>query len=301
MISVLFGAGASNGSESQNIKTPPLGKDLFSELDRLGGYFNKLSNELKCVFLENGFESGMLEVPNDSRIINPLQNELAAYLSSFTPTINSAYVELFEKIAEINKINLITLNYDLLIEISLELCNTYGNHRNRLSPPLLKLHGSSNFIPDIPIESIKIKAFDCGGFFESSDIKILKQQEVGAWCTKTKEDFSPVMCMYDKNKKMVICGSYLTRAKKTYRDLIEKSNLIIIIGTKYIPHDKHVWDVILLNRKKRVVIIDPYPDSRFKSLILSKNMKNDVIEKSFKDSVDDIAKIINFESRKRSV
>jgi hypothetical protein len=43
--------------------------------------FNKLSSELKNKFLVHGFESAMLEIPNDSKILNPLQNELALYLS----------------------------------------------------------------------------------------------------------------------------------------------------------------------------------------------------------------------------
>jgi hypothetical protein len=36
MISILFGAGASYGSENSGIEVPPLGNKLFHELDRLG-------------------------------------------------------------------------------------------------------------------------------------------------------------------------------------------------------------------------------------------------------------------------
>jgi hypothetical protein len=102
MISILFGAGASYGSENSGIEVPPLGNKLFHELDRLGGCFNKLSSELKNKFLVHGFESAMLEIPNDSKILNPLQNELALYLSGFTRQITvptSGYSVKFQTLA----------------------------------------------------------------------------------------------------------------------------------------------------------------------------------------------------------
>lgn len=307
MISILFGAGASYGSEKNGIRTPPLGNNLFRELDNLGGSYNKLSNELKDKFLQYGFETGMLEIPNDSRIINPLQNELASYLSEFTPTINSAYVNLFKTILDISRVSFITLNYDLLIEISLALCGlgvTYDNGLNpHLSkqydfrPSLLKLHGSSNFIPEIAYQTMKITAVNCGAIFDSSDYNILRPLEVKPWCNKNNPNLSPVMCMYNKNKRMIICPSYFNEAKKKYIQLINKTNLIVIIGTKFIPHDKHVWDVIL-SGKRRIVLVDPYPEKNFANMILRKNKKNEIIKKSFFDSVNEISKTINFEIKK---
>ncbi|WP_420272504.1 hypothetical protein, partial [Klebsiella michiganensis] len=67
------------------------------------------------------------------------------------------------------------------------------------------------------------------------------------------------------------------------------------------PHDKHIWDVILSNKKSRIILIDPYPDNDLKKFINKKNRrvkKDEIIEKSFSDSVDDIVKIINTEINK---
>ena len=48
-------------------------------------------------------------------------------------------------------------------------------------------------------------------------------------------------------------------------------------------------------------MVDPYPDNNLKKIINIRNKKikkNEIIEKTFYDSVDDIAKIINDEIKK---
>ncbi|HBT7660990.1 TPA: hypothetical protein MCW73_000852 [Klebsiella pneumoniae] len=302
MISILFGAGASYGSEKPGIEVPPLGNNLFHELDRLGGCFNKLSEELKSNFSAHGFETAMLEIPNDSSILNPLQNELALYLSEFAPSMNSAYVRLFSKIYDINKPQLITLNYDLLIEQSLNLCRQKISNKTNFRPSLLKLHGSSNFIPDLgDLTFVGLKTVDCSVFIETDGVKVIEQHELQQWIEKHNAILSPVMCMYSKDKKMVVCPFYFNKAKRDFIKVINRTKLMVIIGTKYTPHDKHIWDVILSNRRSRILLVDPYPDNNLKKIINIRNKKikkNEIIEKTFYDSVDDIAKIINDEIKK---
>ena len=83
MITIIFGAGASYDSGRTIPYNPPLGKDLFERLVSLKGAFYNLSDETKKVFIDDGFEAGMAKIPNDSRQINPLQREIAIYLSKF--------------------------------------------------------------------------------------------------------------------------------------------------------------------------------------------------------------------------
>lgn len=302
MISILFGAGASYGSEKFGIAVPPLGNNLFHELDKIGGHFNRLSDELKNNFSVYGFEKAMLEIPNDSRILNPLQNELSLYLSGFSPSKNSAYVKLFRQISDINKLKLITLNYDLMIEKSLNLCSQDIVNKSNFKPSLLKLHGSSNFIPDLGgLIYEHVTVINCRSFIDTGRIKALNRPELERWVQKHNADLSPVMCMYSKDKKMVICPFYFEKAKKDFIKVIEKTKLMVIIGTKYTPHDKHVWDVILSNHKLRIILVDPYPDKELKQTINIKNKKikkNEIIETSFLDSVDYISKAINREINK---
>lgn len=302
MISILFGAGASYGSEHPGIEVPPLGNNLFHELDNIGGYFNNLSDELKNNFSIHGFESAMLEIPNNSSILNPLQNELSLYLSRFTPSANSAYARLFSQISDINKLQLITLNYDLLIEKSLDLCQKNIINKTNFRPSLLKLHGSSNFIPDLGGLNIDgITAVDCNSFIGTNSIKVLQQYELKAWIDKHNVNLSPVMCMYSKDKRMVICPSYFQKAKEHFIKIIKKTKLMVIVGARYTPHDKHIWDAIISNQRLRILLVDPYPDNNLKKTINIKNKrvkKNEIIERSFFDSVDDISKAINKEINK---
>lgn len=294
MISILFGAGASYGSEIDK-PTPPLGNCLFDKLVDAGGAFNDLSDTLKANFRSQGFEKGMLDVPNDSRIINPLQKEIAIYLSSFSSSMENAYVKLFKSLgSDASGFNLITLNYDLLIEESLFLLGVqkinYGINKCDGEYYLLKLHGSSNFIPDFGNFHIKgIIGINSGSFLETENVKALStHQEIKTWCEEDRDnDFSPVMCMYNKDKRAVINASYLEKMKSEYLKTISATRLLIIIGVKYIEHDHHVWDVIFEN-DVALIIVDPQPSEAFLLLLEKRSAKYEVIKKSFHLSIDDI-------------
>lgn len=299
MISILFGAGASFGSELSN-PVPPLGNYLFEELEKQGGAFSGLSEEIKNEFRTHGFEKGMLSIPNDSRVINPLQKEIAIYLSSFSPSNENAYVRLFRSLREHTKhINLITLNYDLLIEQSLFMVGArkilYSVDNGLLQEKLLKVHGSSNFVPliDPSIKFGRIISVDSGVFVETHGTHILKNhKEVKEWCTSQSNiDFSPVMCMYNKDKRGVINGLYLTEKKEEYNRVIAKTRLLFIVGVKYIEHDNHIWDEIF-NSVPELIVVDPFPSENFINKVKERGVKLTIIKKSFYCSILKISRTI---------
>lgn len=295
MISLIFGAGASFGSDSKN--TPPLGNDLFAALNSLGGAFCHLPDESKEIFLNQGFESGMGALANDSSIISPLQNELAIYLSSFSVGDENAYCKLFyDNRHYMRHLYLLTLNYDLLIEQSLikSGLGPVGYDLNDCSTPsrLMKLHGSSNFVPDVAINFSGVKFINCRAFVETSKVKFLQNHEViKDWCAKNAA-LNPIMCMYNKEKRAVVNSNYIESLKVMYRGAISKSNAIVIIGVKYIPHDNHVWDSILQNGAF-LLLVDPYPDKHFLRLLRKRRIQHRLIKKSFMFAVDDVSTFIN--------
>ncbi|MDQ2130612.1 hypothetical protein R4I72_18210 [Leclercia adecarboxylata] len=295
MISLIFGAGASFGSDSTS--TPPLGNDLFASLNSLGGAFYELADESKKIFLDEGFESGMGALANDSSIINPLQNELAIYLSSFSVSNENAYCRLFhDNRRYMRYLFLLTLNYDLLIEHSLTKCglNPVGYDINNLSTPsrLMKLHGSSNFVPDLGSNSISGTFINCGTFVETQSIKYLNGHgAIKEWCSQNTV-LSPVMCMYNKEKRAVFNSNYVESLKELYKGVISRSNAIVIIGVKYIPHDNHVWDSILQGGAF-LLLVDPYPDNQFLRLLRKRRIQHRIIKKSFMFAVDDISTFIH--------
>ena len=152
MVTILFGAGASFGSGSCSPYSPPLGNDLFLKLNEQGGNFSNLNEDIKLKFIEHGFESGMASIEDNSRNITPMQKEMACYLSKFSIKNDNAYARLFNKLRTyLSDITIVTLNYDLLIEQAI-LMNGYNVDYNADGKgiSLLKPHGSSNFLPQLP-------------------------------------------------------------------------------------------------------------------------------------------------------
>lgn len=298
MISLIFGAGASFGSGGCSPKNPPLGNDLFHELEELGGAFYRLDVSSKSVFRADGFEAGMATVADDSRVINPLQKELASYLSKFTIKPDNAYARLFNKLANcLEKINLTTLNYDLLIEqaVNKQGCNIdYSASNDGIG--LLKPHGSSNFLPQIPNGSMFSgnTMIGCGSYFEGLETKAVSTpQEVESWCRDPKNsDLSPVLAMYAEGKRVVVNRNLIQETQKKYSEIIAKSRLVILVGIKYIPHDVHVWGPIDQSRPD-ILLVDPYPQDTVNWMTVNNFNNVTIVEKSFEDSVWDITKAVH--------
>ena len=114
---LLFGAGASYGSDAETL-TPPLGPDLYAALCEFHPEtWGKVSDELAEVF-HTDFEKGMQALsPVDTPM---LQRVMAAYFFQFEPAPTNLYVDLATRIAT-NQWNgaICTLNYERLLELSL--------------------------------------------------------------------------------------------------------------------------------------------------------------------------------------
>jgi len=298
LITLIFGAGASHGSGGCSPTPPPLGNDLFNELTKLNGAFSMLDNSSKAIFSSEGFEAGMATISNDSRIINLLQKELACYISKFSVKTDNAYIRLFNKLNScIEHINIATLNYDLLIEQSLahhSINFNYNTDNNGIN--VIKLHGSSNFLPKIP-NGIVLSGnamINCDSFVEGLEtIAVSTSKEIESWCEdETNSDLSPVIAMYAEGKRVVINRNTIQSIQTKYSEFIASSQLVVLVGIKYLSHDTHIWNPIIHTRPN-LLIIDPYPKN---ILDWAKDNSFDnisVIEKSFDQSVWDITKAVH--------
>jgi hypothetical protein len=298
LITVIFGAGASFGSGGCIPEAPPLGKDLFTKLLELRGAFSQLSNQQKNAFLEQGFESGMATVSNDSRQINPLQKELACYLSKFCVRPDNAYVRFFNKIASVcGAVSIATLNYDLLIEQALahnKISFNYGNEKTSVS--LMKIHGSSNFLPDLGGMTMSGNVMINSGTFVDGlrTNAVSSAAEVEAWCHDPKNcDISPVLAMYEKGKRIVVNRTLMNGLQKNYSDAVHQSSHIVVVGTRYMVHDQHVWNPIERSQAN-VLIVDPYPEATLDWIRGFKQEGLAVVAKSFDQAVWEIAKYVRY-------
>lgn len=296
MITLLFGAGASFGSGRCHPSQPPLGDHLFPELLKLNGAFASLTDSQKEIFCKQGFEAGMATIANDSRIINLLQKELACYISGFVIQPENAYSKLFGKIkSAASNIAIATLNYDLLIEQGLarnQIPFNYNGEKGSLS--LLKIHGSSNFLPQLGTLTLNGNVMrNCGTFIEGLPTNAAStNEEIKRWCNDPKNgDISPILSMYARDKRVVINRGLTERIQHIYSDSIHASSHIVIVGAKYIQHDHHVWGPIE-NSIAQILLVDPFPTAtvEWAQSVGIKNIKIELM--SFSESVRSIFKFI---------
>lgn len=297
MISILFGAGASLGSGACFPMTPPDGKRLFHELVKLKGVFYCLHDNVKNVFVEQGFESGMAAVPNTSDIIIPLQKELATYLSGFSIADGNAYSLLFKKIKhQLPSIAVSTLNYDLLIEQALDYNNiNYSYEGEEKAVDLMKVHGSSNFLTKMPnghwMSNVTIS--DCHTYVDTGFFYPVKTHyDIVAWCRDpSNKMLSPILANYEKGKRVVTSSRVVDKIQKRYQESIQQSDLVLLIGVRYVREDIHIWECIEKSKCK-VIVVDPFPTEIKEWLLLNKKSKHKLIQKGFLESIDDIQRHI---------
>lgn len=305
MVTLIFGAGASWDSENEVIrnkgKTPPLGDSLFDKLNSLNGPTSKLDENIKRVFIEDGYEAGMDELHPSSRILFPILRESACFLSSFSPSPANAYTRLFNRLKNnITKISIATLNYDMLIEKSLMdlsinisyICEDYYN-----GAKLIKFHGSSNLVPILPNKMIIYGAkmiSEKGVFIETNSVEYLRSHEdIVSWCKNPRnESLCPIMCLYNKEKRVLITKRAIDGIQKKLSDAIEKSNAIILVGVRYVSHDTHLWSLIFKS-KCHVVIVDPYPSEELTASLRQNGNEVTIIKAGFYQSVIRISRLIN--------
>ena len=296
MITLIFGAGASYGSGRCNPNNPPLGNHLLNDLVNLDGAFSRLDKTTQKVFIDEGFEAGMAEVPDDNRIINPIQKELACYLSSFSITDENAYVRLFNKLkSNINDINIVTLNYDLLIEQALWSRGYQVDYNGEgKGVNVLKPHGSSNFLPQLNgLQMSGNTMIGVGSFIEGLKTEAVQtHNEIKDWCNNPMHgDVSPVLSMYNKDKRIVVNQRLIKNIQNKYADFVDSSNLIVLVGIKYIPHDEHIWGS-LTRSNAPILIVDPYPEDTIKWAETNSKDQVSILQKGFDASVWDITKVV---------
>lgn len=297
MITFLFGAGASYGSGKTEPYNPPLGNYLYDNLVSQRGSFGQLSKKSHEVFQLQGFEAGMATLSNDNRIINPLQKEIVCYLSKFQITPENAYVRLFNKIQKLMpQINIITLNYDTLIEQAIASVGYPVDYNGTgEGVTVLKPHGSSNFLPRMPNgwNIVGNVIVDCGTFVDGLPTDaVATSQEVVEWCNDPRNsDLSPALSMYEKGKRVVVNSSLIDNIQKKYSNVVANSEFIVLVGIKYIEHDTHIWRA-LAESSANLLIVDPYPQDTINWLSTINRNNAEVINLGFDGAVWEIAKRI---------
>lgn len=290
---VLLGAGASFGSVEVEPYPPPLGNGLFHELVKRGGVAASLPNYIQKLY-EKNFEEGMAEFYKYSNgNIMSFQRELANYLASFKPKNNNIYLELIQAL-RCQRVIYSSLNYDLLFELSaakLGFFTSYTSEYQKGAVRLLKIHGSSNFWPDIPTGTFRNCTISGSGRADiQSPIRPLDQRQTLRKCAE-EDSVAPAIAMFAVGKAVKISPDFVEHQYEMWAEQVKKSSKIFIIGVRVHEVDEHIWS--LIGKAKAIVTYFGFDcdKTEFHHWKTNHNKTNAYFLKSnFKDSVSVIKK-----------
>lgn len=246
---ILLGAGASFGSVDAIPHPPPLGDKLFAALEARGGQAATLPEALKVKFRER-FELGMaaFEEHVNGNVMR-FQRELAHYLAEFTPGPKSVYLRLIRAVGY-QRVVFSSLNYDLLFELSagaLHLNTTYSSQNSAGSVRLLKIHGSSNFWPDMGSNQFQGCTFSGCGVDIEAPVLPLNQYDTIKKCL-SEDSLAPAIAMYAEGKKKKVCPIYVDEQQRQWTAAVQGARKVGIVGTRIYSQDDHVWGTLADSR-----------------------------------------------------
>lgn len=248
---LLFGAGASYGSGCMKC-TPPLATGLFTSLQQsCAETWGKIDQKYKAKFSPN-FEEGMewlySKDGQEKYNLNNLLRDLAIYFDSFkidnyNPNLYSKLINKFKKEIIGRKIVMATLNYECLLEYAF-----FSNGINSISyqgndhPPILKLHGSCNFIPEGFKGSTEGFTLNLEQATIHTNIKFCKPGTVSNELRNVP--IIPAMSLFKSDKRDIVAPGFIARIREQYQQLVSSASVVITMGVRPNPDDQHVWDVL---------------------------------------------------------
>lgn len=249
-IVMLFGAGASFGSGDCIPHPPPLGKDLFSELCQLGGVASSVVSPLREQFAAD-FEQGMFALRNDINRTIAFQREIATYFTRFALGNENHYRDLIKAIrTSRHDVILVTTNYEMLIEEALSAGAggiayvTQPRMPNHI--PILKIHGSVNFIPALGGVTIGQNDFrgDWSHTIVSSPTDFLWSGDEIIEFMQKQAGVAPSIAVYAPGKPVPFAPRFVAQVQEQWRAAAAAADMIFIIGLRVLPSDDHIWGTL---------------------------------------------------------
>ena len=244
----LFGAGASHGSLDCTPYPPPLGCQLFNELQKAGGIARTICDELADMFQQD-FEKGMDAFFNQrNQDVTTFLRDMAKYFAQFESGPNNLYKKLIDAVCGSKDESVFsTINYDLLIEIAVNRAGfaiSYsGLPVKKNNFPVIKIHGSCNFLPKVQSEQIRgvrFKVPKMGGILDA-EVEAVKPKEIIEFCER-EDSIAPAIAMYDPSKFVPCCRRFVEQQQKCWQREVYRAKRIFIIGAGVHERDTHIWE-----------------------------------------------------------
>jgi len=261
----LFGAGASYGAGEVLPYSPPLMRDLYDELaqhfpgqwgpeSQLASYAERFRNNFETTFYEEvlTFCKGVPRA--DSLSLLEKQIPLALYFSKFTVHEEGRdyYSRLLRSIKrdaayDLERCLFCSINYDCLFEQAacvLGLKVSYSCDQALPDTiPILKLHGSCNFVTSRLSQRDRC-TLSCQGVHFEIALSILEpvafQEKLARAVSGSSPDHLPVMSQVSPHKELFVAPAQVQKSWHEWTEAISSSTTIVIIGVSFNPNDKHV-------------------------------------------------------------
>lgn len=304
----LFGAGASYGSGPCIPGPPPLGSQLFAALQAAGGVANTVGAELAETFVVD-FEAGMDRFWKEhNTLTTELLRDMARFFAPFEPLPGNCYSELVKVLGGTRKkAVMVTTNYDLLIEhaiVKAELLVTYGGlpapERNI---PVVKIHGSCNFLPDLrPLQitgiGFDLSQSDGGSVMDANVVPAHSAREIIDFCNR-EDSIAPALAMYSPTKRVLYCRRFIEAQRKTWLQALKEVSRIYVIGLRVHTVDEHIW-APLAKAGARLHYVGREPHEFVEWARENSRSKTNILASSFAEAIPKIAKHHRYRSKGRN-
>ena len=257
---ILFGAGASFGSETASAPRPPLANDLYEELAAFSpDTWGKLPGEYPAAFrkdFEQAFGTLGADAPSPltpgfsvterhpADLTNPLLHKMAQYFARFGPSVSSQYAELARRIISSDWSGwLVSLNYDLLLPLA------FRRHGLTLDPT--EIRGE---LPRLCLPHGSCAMFLRGGGFQFPSGTVFRglDNRFTGGCIGWESDPTrvverlrtecPVMSYFEYDKRTFRGWDFLKNQRREFQAAVLDAETVVVVGTRVRPRDGHIWN-----------------------------------------------------------
>jgi len=228
-----------------------------------GGVAATVDEDLSALFRVN-FEDGMaaFRVQRDVDTTAFIR-EMAQFLVTFRPGPGNFYTTLFRRLGNRlgSSVVIATTNYDLLIELALAAAGRRIKYAIGGEPgpgvPLLKIHGSANFVLDTGVKMIGVK-FANNAVNVDAPVRAANLHELEHYF-QTEDSTAPAMALYAKGKAVLFGPGAVKQQLDEFHASIERAARIFVIGLRVNEEDTHIW-TNLAATKAPVYYVSPERD-----------------------------------------
>lgn len=284
---VIFGAGASYGSES-TAKVPPLGAKLFDELIQFAPTtWGTLPPNWSSQF-RSDFEPAMASFIQSGGFGAPLQWDMAEYFfSQFSATKSSVYIALIKALSSnIDHYFFATINYDLMLFQARAMAGVATEMFQVCLP-----HGNSCLCCE-GVSATHGVSFT-GGVSTGGRVRVFRNL-ADFRAEKTKNVFPPVMSYYEPNKFTVSCSNFIQDERARFEQAILSTQKVAVVGMRVHPVDRHIWQPLAKTKATILYLSGSSAANDFSTWCVNEGRSGDLpINKYFSEGLQELISFLS--------